>query len=270
MRRRSAGAGSRSKPILSVLAGMAGIVILAGGIAAFGLSSGGPAPVDRLAVTERAPIAHPHKTVESETSIPSPAPEAPTAAPAAQSPPKPSPHSDGRENVATSAPEPPPAPPHIPVPKSASQEAVAVPAVPLPPLADPAARNPGAPKSLTPRSITPKASAEESAVSPEQPPPAVSDSVPEPPAGSRGGARLPSAPPKVSAVGELVYWMQRRLSALGYFRGNVNGRAGPDTRRAIAAYQRDHDLTPTGQINEALIVSLRRKASASPPSGRRW
>jgi peptidoglycan hydrolase-like protein with peptidoglycan-binding domain len=71
-------------------------------------------------------------------------------------------------------------------------------------------------------------------------------------------------------VGELVYWMQRRLSALGYFRGNVNGRAGPDTRRAIAAYQRDHDLTPTGQINEALIVSLRRKASASPPSGRRW
>jgi peptidoglycan hydrolase-like protein with peptidoglycan-binding domain len=68
-------------------------------------------------------------------------------------------------------------------------------------------------------------------------------------------------------VGELVFWMQRRLADLGYFHGPVNGRAGSETRRAILAYQRAAHLTPTGRINEALVVSLRR-APANPVASR--
>ena len=76
----------------------------------------------------------------------------------------------------------------------------------------------------------------------------------------------PSPETSVTAVGELVYWLQGRLAALGYYKGSINGRAGPDTRKAIMAYQRDRQLTPTGQINEALIVSLRRSANKAEKS----
>lgn len=62
----------------------------------------------------------------------------------------------------------------------------------------------------------------------------------------------------VTAVGELVLWMQKSLAELGYYKGPLNGRAGAETSRAIRAYQRSAHLTPTGRINEALIVSLRR------------
>ena len=35
--------------------------------------------------------------------------------------------------------------------------------------------------------------------------------------------------------------LQRRLSRAGYYRGSVDGVLGPQTRRAIRAYEQDHD-----------------------------
>jgi hypothetical protein len=62
----------------------------------------------------------------------------------------------------------------------------------------------------------------------------------------------------VAAVGDLVAWLQRRLIVLGYFDGPVNGRADARTRAAIRDWQRSRDMTVTGRIDSALIVSLRR------------
>ena len=35
--------------------------------------------------------------------------------------------------------------------------------------------------------------------------------------------------------------LQRRLSRAGYYRGSIDGVLGPQTRRAIRAYEQDHD-----------------------------
>jgi putative peptidoglycan binding protein len=50
--------------------------------------------------------------------------------------------------------------------------------------------------------------------------------------------------------------VQVALSRRGYYRGPIDGDIGPGSRGAIAAYQRDHGLAVTGNINSALIRSL--------------
>ncbi len=54
----------------------------------------------------------------------------------------------------------------------------------------------------------------------------------------------------------VVVDVQRRLRHEGYYYGAVDGVIGPGTRGAIASYQRDHGLAPTGRINGALLDSL--------------
>lgn len=51
--------------------------------------------------------------------------------------------------------------------------------------------------------------------------------------------------------------IQRRLRALGYRPGPVDGVAGPRTREAIRAYQRDVGLAADGEPNVALWRRLR-------------
>ena len=59
-------------------------------------------------------------------------------------------------------------------------------------------------------------------------------------------------------VGEsIVARVQARLAQKGYYRGDIDGDAGPGTRSAIANYQADHDLRATGRINDSLLESLR-------------
>src|SRR5437868_1504541 len=58
--------------------------------------------------------------------------------------------------------------------------------------------------------------------------------------GAWGGTQYGS--PTRSKVAEL----QRRLARAGYYRGSVDGVLGPQTRRAIRAYEQDHGYADAG------------------------
>lgn len=50
--------------------------------------------------------------------------------------------------------------------------------------------------------------------------------------------------------------VQRALSSRGYYQGSIDGAIGPQSRRAIASYQRDNGLRSTGYIDSSLLRSL--------------
>jgi len=50
--------------------------------------------------------------------------------------------------------------------------------------------------------------------------------------------------------------VQRALARAGYYQGSIDGDIGPQSRRAIARYQEDHRLRPTGIISQSLLQSL--------------
>ena len=50
---------------------------------------------------------------------------------------------------------------------------------------------------------------------------------------------------------------QRALSQLGYDAGKADGVGGPATRRAILAFQKDHDLTQDGRLTFAVAEKIR-------------
>ncbi len=54
----------------------------------------------------------------------------------------------------------------------------------------------------------------------------------------------------------VVFDVQRELRREGYYHGPIDGVIGPGTRGAIAAYQENNGLAPTGRINRALLESL--------------
>jgi hypothetical protein len=55
---------------------------------------------------------------------------------------------------------------------------------------------------------------------------------------------------------DLVVAVQRLIRAEGYDPGTIDGLVGPRTRRAIQAYQRNGGLSPTGQIDQELLLKL--------------
>lgn len=59
--------------------------------------------------------------------------------------------------------------------------------------------------------------------------------------------------------------VQRRLDALGYAAGPVDGAYGPATRSGILAFQRDHGLEPTGRPTERLLAALRQAEPMATP-----
>jgi Putative peptidoglycan binding domain len=50
--------------------------------------------------------------------------------------------------------------------------------------------------------------------------------------------------------------VQRALARVGYYQGSIDGQIGPQSQRAIARYQQDHGLRPTGVITQSLLNSL--------------
>jgi peptidoglycan hydrolase-like protein with peptidoglycan-binding domain len=65
-------------------------------------------------------------------------------------------------------------------------------------------------------------------------------------------ASLPYPDPTVS-------FLQQALDELGYHAGAVDGRYGQSTSEAVAAFQRDHGLEPTGHVDAATIEEMERQ-----------
>ncbi|TCL09509.1 putative peptidoglycan binding protein [Shimia isoporae] len=71
-------------------------------------------------------------------------------------------------------------------------------------------------------------------------------------------AQQPVQRPKPKSAVNLVYEVQLALRRLGYDPGPADGKAGPATGRAIAAYQRDHGLPQDNRITQNLLQHMRR------------
>jgi hypothetical protein len=55
---------------------------------------------------------------------------------------------------------------------------------------------------------------------------------------------------------QIVVNVQEELQDQGYYQGDIDGQLGSQTRDALAAYQRDHDLEVSAAIDEPTVVSL--------------
>lgn len=55
---------------------------------------------------------------------------------------------------------------------------------------------------------------------------------------------------------QVVANVQEQLQDQDYYHGEVDGLLGPQTRAALADYQRDHGLTTTGAVDEPTMASL--------------
>jgi hypothetical protein len=56
--------------------------------------------------------------------------------------------------------------------------------------------------------------------------------------------------------GSQVVLLQKRLAALKYYPGAVDGRFGGDTLEAVWAFQEVQGLTPANQVNQAMLARL--------------
>jgi peptidoglycan hydrolase-like protein with peptidoglycan-binding domain len=92
-----------------------------------------------------------------------------------------------------------------------------------------------------------------SACSQQEGTPTVTPAEPEPTA-SPAKPRAPADPQVLAA--------QKALAQLGYYRGAIDGIAGPKTRRAVADYQSDLGLTPDGSVTRDLVARLAETPSA--------
>jgi Putative peptidoglycan binding domain len=54
--------------------------------------------------------------------------------------------------------------------------------------------------------------------------------------------------------------LQRRLARAGYYHGSIDGVLGPQTRRAIRAYERDHGRSAYGAIDQRLPFENQNKS----------
>ncbi|MCS6854067.1 MAG: serine protease, partial [Elioraea sp.] len=70
------------------------------------------------------------------------------------------------------------------------------------------------------------------------------------------GGRASGAGAPAASEAALLAAVQRSLAALGYDPGPVDGLSGPRTRQALAAFQRDRGLAPSGTLDGATLAAL--------------
>jgi len=58
------------------------------------------------------------------------------------------------------------------------------------------------------------------------------------------------------APGQVLENVQVALRDQGYYAGAIDGLVGPQTRAALAAFQRDHGLVVTAAVDEPTLVTL--------------
>ncbi len=85
------------------------------------------------------------------------------------------------------------------------------------------------------------------------------------PAEVTGPGRTPEVAAPAVSEASLVAAAQRTLAALGYDPGPADGVAGPRTRQALAAFQRDQGLPPTGILDGPTLAALRLAEAPSRP-----
>ena len=54
----------------------------------------------------------------------------------------------------------------------------------------------------------------------------------------------------------MVVQVQQRLARGGFYHGSIDGVMGPETRRAIRAYERSHNLRVDGALDDRLLDSM--------------
>jgi hypothetical protein len=59
-----------------------------------------------------------------------------------------------------------------------------------------------------------------------------------------------------SASANVTVRVQERLARAGYYHGAIDGVIGPETRRAIRAYERAHNLRVDGVISDQLLGTM--------------
>ena len=69
-------------------------------------------------------------------------------------------------------------------------------------------------------------------------------------------APVPSATASLGTDAAGTATVQKALSQLGYYQGPTDGAASPALNLALAAYQRDQNLTPTGVLDQATVTRL--------------
>ncbi len=62
--------------------------------------------------------------------------------------------------------------------------------------------------------------------------------------------------PQSTFTESTVRHVQKELKTNGYYHGQIDGVAGPDTNTAIRAYQKDHNLAVNGRLNSAMVKKL--------------
>src|SRR5271157_2307248 len=67
---------------------------------------------------------------------------------------------------------------------------------------------------------------------------------------SHSAASIPEPTPTTAAV-------QRALARRGYYKGRIDDKLGPETRRAIREFQRKEGLRASGQVDSATIGALK-------------
>jgi len=70
-----------------------------------------------------------------------------------------------------------------------------------------------------------------------------------------------SAPPQET----MVLAAQVMLDAAGFSPGEIDGKAGANFGRAVAAYQQSHDLGASGKVDDATVDRLRQDFKGQPP-----
>ena len=59
-----------------------------------------------------------------------------------------------------------------------------------------------------------------------------------------------------SNQGSTAASVQQALARRGYYRGSIDGQLGPQSRNAIARFQSERGMRPTGLVNDSLLRSL--------------
>jgi len=160
------------------------------------------------------------------------------------------------------APTPAPAAPPAPVEPSRAAQGLKLPPRPAAPAANaPVARNPGPPPVPIPSpSPIPAAAPSPPAVAGASDPPAAPGEKPAP---TKSKCTVDGTwPAEKTEQGKAIQGMLRDL---GLYEGTVYGTVGPATRAAIRKFQVSAGDAETGEPDQALFESLRRKCAAPSP-----